>query len=130
MELKKLGKKVASPIAELGDAGRSRNMVAMYFLVSILMALGFMAATKLILPFVLGVSFTGGLAVLSTRLAATGGIIGGITGFGAERISNLSAYVITPLMNLNPFAIVGFIGWITLVSVLIVNAFTYKDVWR
>lgn len=105
------------------------SQILKYMAAGLLISAVVMIGTRFILPLLLGVSFTGLLAMVGNRLSAIGGVLGSVTGGLAEMVSNFSNFVVQPLFNLNPFAIIGFAGVVTLCSVFIVNIYTYDEVW-
>lgn len=101
-----------------------------YILLAVVIGAIFMVVTKWVLPMVFGVSFAGLLSTVRSKLSAVGGVLGGAMGYVVEGFANFSNYIIAPLLNLNPFAIVGFVGVISLASVIVINIYTYREVWR
>ncbi|KXA94981.1 hypothetical protein AKJ36_01795 [candidate division MSBL1 archaeon SCGC-AAA259I07] len=100
-----------------------------FIVVGILISAVVMIGTRWLLPMIFGVTFTGLVAMISNRLSAVGGVLGSITGGVGEYLGHYSTYVMQPLMQLNPYAVIGFLGVVAFASVIIVNIFTYNEVW-
>jgi len=110
---------------------RERKITAAkYILLAVGISVLFMVITQKVLPAVFGVSFAGLLSTVRSKLSSVGGVLGGAMGYVAEGFANFTNYVIAPLMQLNPYAIVGFVGVMSFLTVIVLNIFTYREVWR
>jgi hypothetical protein len=128
-KLKKFGKKHLNHMRNMDEQGKA-NTLYLSLAIGVLIAVLTLGAFQIVLPMVFGITFTGIVASVSSRLAAVGGVVGSITGTVAEMIGNYTTYIVQPALNFNPLAIFAFASTMIFAAVIAVNVWMHDQVWR